>query len=440
MPAKKAKKTKAKAGRKTSVGAKTTNKTKTKKTVAKAKKASAKTKVKSVKYPKSCYFFGKGKAEGNSEMRDLLGGKGAGLAEMTNAGIPVPPGFTITTDVCNLFYDEGMAVPAAIETEMEAYLERLEKVTGKKIGDPTDPLLVSVRSGAKFSMPGMMDTVLNLGLNEETVKGLGEKTGNERFALDNYRRFIQMFGNVVLGIDKDLFEDVITKKKKDKRIRQDSSLQPVDLKDIIKKFKSIVKRKSGEPFPDDPRVQLKMSRDAVFRSWNNPRAITYRRLNDIEAGLGTAVNIQTMVFGNMGKHSGTGVGFTRNPATGDREFYGEFLINAQGEDVVAGVRTPQPLVELKGEMPKVYKQLKEITDRLERHYRDIQDFEFTIQENEQRKQKTTGRWSGVRSVIILTPTEHHDRYNQDCHSQHEPEVPIKVPVPTQPPKALLRKK
>ncbi|MCD6250338.1 MAG: pyruvate, phosphate dikinase [candidate division Zixibacteria bacterium] len=382
MPAKKAKKTKAKAGRKTSVGAKTTNKTKTKKTVAKAKKASAKTKVKSVKYPKSCYFFGKGKAEGNSEMRDLLGGKGAGLAEMTNAGIPVPPGFTITTDVCNLFYDEGMAVPAAIETEMEAYLERLEKVTGKKIGDPTDPLLVSVRSGAKFSMPGMMDTVLNLGLNEETVKGLGEKTGNERFALDNYRRFIQMFGNVVLGIDKDLFEDVITKKKKDKRIRQDSSLQPVDLKDIIKKFKSIVKRKSGEPFPDDPRVQLKMSRDAVFRSWNNPRAITYRRLNDIEAGLGTAVNIQTMVFGNMGKHSGTGVGFTRNPATGDREFYGEFLINAQGEDVVAGVRTPQPLVELKGEMPKVYKQLKEITDRLERHYRDIQDFEFTIQENE----------------------------------------------------------
>jgi len=244
MPAKKAKTTKAKTGRKTSVKANTTKKTttKTKKTAAKPKKASAKATAKSVKYPKACYFFGKGKAEGNSEMRDLLGGKGAGLAEMTNAGIPVPPGFTITTDVCNLFYDEGMAVPAAIETEIEAYLERLEKVVGKKFGDPADPLLVSVRSGAKFSMPGMMDTVLNLGLNEATVKGLGEKTGNERFALDNYRRFIQMFGNVVLGIDKDLFEDVITKKKKDKRIRQDSSLQPIDLKDIIKKYKSIVKR------------------------------------------------------------------------------------------------------------------------------------------------------------------------------------------------------
>jgi pyruvate,orthophosphate dikinase len=326
------------------------------------------------------YFFGDGKAEGDGQMKDLLGGKGAGLAEMTNAGIPVPPGFTITTDVCTLFYEDGMKVSKAIDAEMSVYLEKVEKAAGKKFGDPTDPLLVSVRSGAKFSMPGMMDTVLNLGLNEQTVEGLAAKTGNERFALDNYRRFIQMFGNVVLGIDKDQFEDVIFKKKKDKRIRQDSSLQPGDLRDIIKLYKGIVKRKSGEAFPDDPMTQLRMARDAVFRSWNNPRAITYRRLHDIPAGLGTAVNIQTMVYGNMGKDSATGVGFTRNPATGDKEFYGEYLINAQGEDVVAGIRTPQPIVNLQKEMPKVFKQLKEITTRLEKHYRDIQDFEFTVQE------------------------------------------------------------
>jgi len=351
-----------------------------------AKKTKKKTETARTKAPaqhhKYYYFFGKGKAEGDARMRDLLGGKGAGLAEMTNAGIPVPPGFTITTEVCNIFYDGGMGVPHVIDAEMKVYLKRVEDATGKKFGDSTDPLLVSVRSGSKFSMPGMMDTVLNLGLNEETVKGLAVKTGNERFALDNYRRFIQMFGNVVLGIDKDIFEAVITRKKKDRRIRQDSSLQPTDLKDIIKKFKSIVKRKSGEPFPDDPLQQLRMSRDAVFRSWNNPRAITYRRLHGIPPGLGTAVNVQAMVFGNMGKNSGTGVGFTRNPATGAKEFYGEFLINAQGEDVVAGVRTPQPMAELRHAMPGVYKKLKDITDRLEKHYRDIQDFEFTIQEGE----------------------------------------------------------
>lgn len=344
-----------------------------------AKTTKAKTKVMSEKH---YYFFGQGKAEGNSEMRDLLGGKGAGLAEMSKAGIPVPPGFTITTGVCHLFYENGLELPEAVGAEMADYLKKLEKATGKKFGDTTDPLLVSVRSGSKFSMPGMMDTVLNLGLNDETVKGLAEKSGNERFALDNYRRFLQMFGNVVLGIDKDLFESTITKKKKDRRIRQDSSLQINDLKDIVKKFKSIIKRKSGEPFPDDPLVQLQMSRDAVFRSWNNPRAITYRRLHDIPSSLGTAVNIQAMVFGNMGKSSGTGVGFTRNPSTGVKEFYGEFLINAQGEDVVAGVRTPQPIAELKREMPKPYKQLTDIADRLEKHYRDIQDFEFTIEEGE----------------------------------------------------------
>ncbi len=345
-------------------------------------KSAGKTAAKADSKVKYYYFFGAGKAEGNGEMKDTLGGKGAGLAEMTNAGIPVPPGFTITTDACTLYYEAGMQIPKAVDKELETHMAKLEKVTGKKFGDPGDPLLVSVRSGAKFSMPGMMDTILNLGLNEETVKGVAEKTGNERFALDNYRRFISMFGNVVLGIDKDLFEEVITKKKKDRRVKQDSSLQANDLKDIVKKFKAIVKRKSGEPFPDDPYLQLRLARDAVFRSWNNPRAISYRRLNDIPAGLGTAVNVQAMVFGNMGNTSGTGVGFTRDPATGANEFYGEFLTNAQGEDVVAGVRTPQPIAELADEMPKMHKQLKEITDRLEKHYRDVQDFEFTIQESE----------------------------------------------------------
>ncbi|RKX25639.1 MAG: pyruvate, phosphate dikinase, partial [Candidatus Zixiibacteriota bacterium] len=333
-----------------------------------------------VKKGKFYYFFGEGKAEGTAEMKDLLGGKGANIAEMTNAGITVPPGFTITTEVCTLYYENGMTIPKAIDEKLESEVARLEKAAGKKFGDSSDPLLVSVRSGAKFSMPGMMDTVLNLGLNEETVKGLAERTGNERFALDNYRRFIQMFGNVVLGIDKESFEDVITKKKRDRRIRQDSSLQPTDLRDIIKKYKQIIKRKSGEAFPDDPYQQLRLSRDAVFRSWNNPRAITYRRLNNIPAGLGTAVNVQAMVFGNTGNKSGTGVGFTRDPATGANEFYGEFLLNAQGEDVVAGVRTPQPIAELKNEMPKMYKQLKSTTDHLEKHYRDIQDFEFTIED------------------------------------------------------------
>ncbi len=351
------------------------------------KKTSKTTKPKSagksvVKTDKYYYFFGGGKADGSADMKDLLGGKGANLAEMTNAGVPVPPGFTITTEVCTLFYENNMAIPKAIDKELEKQVAALEKATGKKFGDPDDPLLVSVRSGAKFSMPGMMDTILNLGLNETTLKGIAAKTGDERFALDNYRRFIQMFGNVVLGIDKDQFEDIITKKKKDRRIKQDSSLQPTDLKDIIKKYKQIIKRKSGETFPDDPMIQLRMARDAVFRSWNNPRAITYRRLNGIPSDLGTAVNVQAMVFGNMGNNSGTGVGFTRNPATGEKEFYGEFLINAQGEDVVAGVRTPQPIAELNTEMPAAYKQLKDITTSLEKHYRDVQDFEFTIQEGE----------------------------------------------------------
>ena len=328
------------------------------------------------------YFFGPGVADGDASMKELLGGKGANLAEMCKAGVPVPPGFTITTDVCRLFYDSSMEVPKEIDKHLGDAIAKVEAMAGKKFGDASDPLLVSVRSGAKISMPGMMDTILNLGLNEQTIGGLAAKTKNIRFALDNYRRFISMFGNVVMGIDKDVFEDVITKVKRERRIKQDSSLQENDLRQIVKKFKSIIKRKTGEEFPDDPWVQLRMARDAVFRSWNNPRAITYRRMNEIPSDIGTAVNIQTMVFGNMGNTSGTGVGFTRDPSTGANEFYGEYLVNAQGEDVVAGVRTPQPIGHLHKEMPKVFKQLRDITDKLEKHYRDVQDFEFTIQEGE----------------------------------------------------------
>jgi pyruvate,orthophosphate dikinase len=353
-------------------------KTAARKTKTKKKAAQASTPVKGKFY----YFFGPKVADGDSSMKELLGGKGANLAEMCKAGVPVPPGFTITTDVCRLFYDSGMEVPKEIDKHLEDSIAKVEKMAGKSFGDKSDPLLLSVRSGAKFSMPGMMDTILNLGLNEETVEGLAAKTKNIRFALDNYRRFISMFGNVVMGIDKDVFEDVITKVKRDRRIKQDSSLQENDLRQIIKRFKSIIKRKTGEQFPDDPWMQLRMARDAVFRSWNNPRAITYRRMNEIPSDIGTAVNIQTMVFGNMGNTSGTGVGFTRDPATGANEFYGEYLVNAQGEDVVAGVRTPQPIAHLQKEMPKVFKQLRDITSKLEKHYRDVQDFEFTIQEGE----------------------------------------------------------
>lgn len=329
---------------------------------------------------KHYYFFGKGKADGNAEMLDLLGGKGANLAEMTNAGLPVPPGFTITTEVCRQFYANSLEVSKSTDKELESYVQKIEKVSGKRFGDPKNPLLVSVRSGSKFSMPGMMDTILNLGLNSETVDGLSEQTKNLRFALDNYRRFIQMFGHVVLGIDKELFEDVIIKKKKERRVKQDSSLHANDFKDIIRRFKQIVVRKSGEKFPEEPYEQLRLARDAVFRSWNNPRTITYRRLKGISSVLGTAVTVQAMVFGNMGGNSCTGVGFTRNPATGKKEFYGEFLINAQGEDIVAGVRNAQPIAELGKEMPGSFKELKQITARLETRYRDLQDFEFTVEE------------------------------------------------------------
>lgn len=332
-----------------------------------------------MKEKKYVYFFGEGKAEGNGKMKDLLGGKGAGLAEMTNSGIPVPPGFTITTQVCNFFYTHNRKLPDGFKEQYEAAVKKLEKINGKKFGDPENPLLVSVRSGAKFSMPGMMDTVLNLGLNDKIVLGLAKKTGNDRFAWDSYRRFLYTFGDVVLGLDKEVFEEILGKKKEEVGAKLDTDLKVADIEDLVEKYKGLILEKTGEAFSQDPLVQLNLARDAVFRSWNNPRATVYRKLNKIPDNLGTAVNVQTMVFGNMGDDCATGVGFTRNPATGEKTFYGEYLVDAQGEDVVAGVRTPRPIEDLHKEMPAVFKQLKEITDRLEKHYRDVQDFEFTIE-------------------------------------------------------------
>jgi len=328
---------------------------------------------------KYVYFFGEGKAEGNGKMKDILGGKGAGLAEMTNADIPVPPGFTITTDVCRWFYSHDQKLPNELDAQYQEAIAKLEKAVDKKFGNSDDPLLVSVRSGAKFSMPGMMDTVLNLGLNDEAVLGLAEKTNNERFAYDAYRRFIHMFSNVVLGIGKEEFEAVLIKKKESLGIKLDTELKAEALKELIVEYKELVKEKTKHEFPQEALVQLALARDAVFKSWNTPRAVTYRRLNKIADDLGTAVNIQAMVFGNMGDDCATGVGFTRNPSTGEKAFYGEYLTNAQGEDVVAGIRTPKPITELGKDMPLAYEQLREITTKLEQHYKDIQDFEFTIE-------------------------------------------------------------
>jgi len=333
---------------------------------------------------KYIYFFANGKAEGNAKMKDLLGGKGAGLAEMTNAGVPVPPGFTITTEVCRYYYRHQGKLPKELDSQFKKALAKLEKVNEKKFGDPVNSLLVSVRSGAKYSMPGMMDTILNLGLNDEVVQGLARASGDPRFAWDAYRRFIQMFGNVVKGIEKNEFEHILEKKKKEKmltgnHLKLDTELKAEDWQEVVKEYKKLYREKVGEDFPQEPFLQLQLARDAVFKSWNNPRAVTYRRLNKISDDLGTAVNVQTMVFGNLGEDSGTGVGFTRNPANGEKEFYGEYLTNAQGEDVVAGIRTPKPIKELGKEMPKVYQQLKNITTRLEKHYRDVQDFEFTVE-------------------------------------------------------------
>ncbi len=328
---------------------------------------------------KYIYFFADGSAEGNAKMKDLLGGKGAGLAEMTNAGVPVPPGFTITTEVCRYYYQHQDKLPKELASQFKQALTKLEKVSRKKFGDPGNPLLVSVRSGAKYSMPGMMDTILNLGLNDEVVQGLANLSGDARFAWDAYRRFIQMFGNVVKNIEKSEFEHILEKKKKERNVQFDTELNAEDWQEVVKEYKKLYREKIGENFSQEPFLQLESARDAVFKSWNNPRALTYRRLNKIPDDLGTAVNVQTMVFGNLGKDSATGVGFTRNPATGGKEFYGEYLINAQGEDVVAGIRTPRAIRELEKEMPKVYQQLKNITTRLEKHYRDVQDFEFTVE-------------------------------------------------------------
>jgi pyruvate,orthophosphate dikinase len=357
----------------------------------------------SAKRTKHVYFFANGKADGNRTMKDLLGGKGSGLAEMTNAGLPVPPGFTISTDVCTIYYDEKGKIPGAIDREIEEHLRKLEKAAGAKLGSTDNPLLVSVRSGAKFSMPGMMDTILNLGLNDQAVEGLKARTQNGRFAFDSYRRFIQMFGNVVLEIAKEVFEHEFDAVKKARGVKLDTDLDEAALRDVVQRYKKVVKSRAGRDFPQQPGEQLKMARDAVFRSWMNPRAKEYRRIYDIPDHIGTAVNVQMMVFGNTGDRSATGVGFTRNPATGAKEFYGEFLINAQGEDVVAGIRTPQPIRELERVMPTAYKQLREITTRLEKHYKDVQDFEFTIQDERLFMLQTrSGKRTGHAAVVIAT--------------------------------------
>jgi pyruvate,orthophosphate dikinase len=376
----------------------------TKGTKSKTSNAKRVTAAKSAKAPKKfVYFFGNGKADGDRSMKDTLGGKGAGLAEMTNAGLPVPAGFTISTDACNLYYANGSKLPVNIETEMVTQLRKLEKAAGATLGSTKKPLLVSVRSGAKFSMPGMMDTILNLGLNDETVEGLKAWTGNGRFAFDSYRRFMQMFGSVVLEIPKAAFEHEFEAVKHAKGAQMDTDLDEAALREVVAAYKKVVKDKTKKPFPQDPMEQLRGARNAVFRSWNNARAKEYRRIYDIPDSIGTAVNVQMMVFGNTGDRSGTGVGFTRNPATGAKEFFGEFLINAQGEDVVAGIRTPQPIVELERVMPKAYKQLRDITTRLERNYKDIQDFEFTIQdETLYMLQTRSGKRTGYAAVVIAT--------------------------------------
>ena len=352
---------------------------------------------------KYVYFFGDGKADGNRTMRDTLGGKGSGLAEMTNAGLPVPPGFTISTEVCSLYYKQKGRIPPVVDAQIAESIKKLEKAAGAAFGSTENPLLVSVRSGAKFSMPGMMDTILNLGLNDAAVEGLKARTSNGRFAFDSYRRFMQMFGSVVLEIQKDVFEHEFDAVKRSTGARLDTDLDEAALREVVERYKKVVRERADRDFPQQPREQLKMARDAVFRSWMNPRAQEYRRIYDIPDHIGTAVNVQMMVFGNTGDRSATGVGFTRNPATGAKEFYGEFLVNAQGEDVVAGIRTPQPIAALEKVLPKAYRQLREITTRLERNYKDVQDFEFTIQDERLYMLQTrNGKRTGYAAVIIAT--------------------------------------
>jgi pyruvate, orthophosphate dikinase len=350
---------------------------------------------------KNVYSFGGGTADGDGTKKDTLGGKGAGLAEMSRAGLPVPPGFTIATHVCNIYFNNGNQVPEEIQKEIDKAVVKLEKLMGQKLGDAANPLLLSVRSGAKFSMPGMMNTILNLGLNDTTTAGLAAKSGNERFAYDCYRRFIQMFGEVALDVPMEKFDHIFDSRKAKVKAKLDTDLNAEDLKAIIEEYKKLVQKHTGKPFPEDPHEQLSLSRDAVFRSWWTPKAKYYRTMEKIPDDIGTAANVQAMVFGNMGDTSGTGVGFTRDPGSGEKVFYGEFLMNAQGEDVVAGIRTPHPIADLEKVLPAAFNQLKEITTSLENHYKDMQDFEFTIQEGKLYMLQTrNGKRTGPAAVRI----------------------------------------
>jgi pyruvate,orthophosphate dikinase len=350
---------------------------------------------------KFVYTFGGGTAEGDKSMKDLLGGKGANLAEMSSIGLPIPPGFTLSAEVCKYYNEHNQEWPEGLEEQLQQSIEYLEDLMDLKFGDSSDPLLVSVRSGAAISMPGMMDTVLDLGLNDRSVKGLANKTGNERFAYDCYRRFIDMFGNVVMGIDREKFEDVLQKEKDKQGVKLDTELGVDQMKELVDRYKAVYRKNTGSMFPQDPNEQLRYAINAVFGSWNTKRAKTYRKINRITGLLGTAVNVQAMVYGNMGDDSATGVCFTRNPADGSDELYGEFLVNAQGEDVVAGIRTPRNINELKDDMPESYDELREITQKLEKHYQDMQDIEFTIQQgNLFILQTRNGKRTGVAAVKI----------------------------------------
>jgi pyruvate,orthophosphate dikinase len=350
---------------------------------------------------KSVYFFGGKTADGDGKMKELLGGKGANLAEMCKIGIPVPPGFTITTEVCAAYYEQGKKIPEAAIPEIDAALKKVEAEFGKKFGDPADPLLVSVRSGAALSMPGMMNTILNLGLTDASVEALAKKTGNVRFAYDSYRRLIDMFGSTAMGLEHEHFEHELHSMKDQKGVKLDTDLTADDLKELVKRYKAVYKKDVGEDFPQDPRKQMMLAINAVFNSWMGNKAVQYRRIERITGLKGTAVNVQAMVFGNMGDSSGTGVAFTRDPNTGENIFYGDYLINAQGEDVVAGIRTPEPISQLNDEMPKVYQQLVEIRERLEKHYKEMQDIEFTVQDGTLYMLQTrTGKRTGTAAVRI----------------------------------------
>ncbi len=352
--------------------------------------------------------------EGNASMRNLLGGKGANLAEMTNIGLPVPQGFTVTTEACTRYYSDGKTVAPEIEKQIFDALAVAEKEAGKKFGDLENPFLVSVRSGSRASMPGMMDTILNLGLNDVAVKGLANLTGNERFAYDSYRRFIQMFSDVVMEVDKQKFHHALEAVKSEKGVKGDTDLDANDLKEVVRRYKEIYRTAKGEDFPQDPKMQLMEAIKAVFRSWDNPRAIYYRRMNDIPGDWGTAVNVQAMVFGNMGDDSGTGVAFTRNPSTGEKKLYGEYLMNAQGEDVVAGIRTPHPMADMQTEMPDTYKQFLTFADKLEKHYRDMQDMEFTIEKGKLYMLQTrNGKRTAAAAVKIAVDLVHEGMLSQD---------------------------